>query len=294
MAASADTQHLVATDATTNYGDWVSRSSDGGKTWTQDLILGSGNYIGLGSSADGSVLGTLWSQPLGGAAYFYYSTNGGSSWNQVNLGITPFNLPVNSWSSVAGSSDGQVWAAITYGTIYTTTTAAAASVWNTDTNLASGGVQDEPDLVALSADGSVRVVTTAPNAIYTNRLMKWTTAVPTWTDVTPPSAVRGSLTLSQTNRFAGTAISGNGTVIVTAIPADQGALFLSTNGGSTWTNSAPDSSVYYTGADLSNNGQRIIVYSSTALYLSTNGGSSFQKLTSAPQAGWSAAVVQKN
>jgi photosystem II stability/assembly factor-like uncharacterized protein len=158
VTCSADGTKLAAAGA-----NFLYTSVDFANSWSS---TSGSNYYGFGniaSSADGTRLASF-TEGQGFLFQFFFSTNSGNSWNEVD---GPFNS--NSFGTLACSADGTRFVlAVAYVGIFTTTNLGAT--WETSD---APGDSDWTD-VTCSADGVRMVATTfgisvdLPGSIYTS------------------------------------------------------------------------------------------------------------------------------
>ena len=109
----------------------------------------------VASSADGSKLVAVFSQPNGGR--IYTSTNSGVTWSQAT------NAPGANWSAIASSADGNKLIAVVFGgSIYTSTN--SGNIWTTNNLPANSSWY----AAASSADGTKLIVAAQKGLIYTS------------------------------------------------------------------------------------------------------------------------------
>ncbi len=219
IASSADGMKLVAG---TTPNSLMYKSTDGGETWSPDLLLGTGSWSCLASSADGTVLAA--------GAYgksLYVSTNSGLDWQSriygqnwglvycswngdvmmatggdglsviisTNLGqawLQATNLPAISWRSLAGSSNGVTLAlASNSGKLFTSTNTGAT--WNSNSLPISTGP------IALSGDAKTLTVGMA-GAVWTSVICSSTNLGISWvTNNAPNNIITWSTVASSTD-----------------------------------------------------------------------------------------------
>ena len=134
VACSADGTNLVAAAAAApGFSGPICTSRDSGRTWTTYAVPYE-PWIAVASSADGNVLAAASDWLVGS---IYYSSDAGSTWNNVGSGP---------WTCVACSANGQVLLGGTYGSsLLVSTNAGATWTWAGATGYWAG--------VACSADG---------------------------------------------------------------------------------------------------------------------------------------------
>jgi len=210
IASSADGSLLIAASASTG----IYTSTNSGATWiNNNLPPPSAVYSSVAASADGKKLIAV------ANSWIFTSTNSGLTWISNNL-------PSRSWCSVASSADGNKLVIVGYQLWHSTN---AGQTWLQATQgLEFMGALTVPSrVVACSANGMKVFLADQDSFGHPVAICVSTDAGETWTQ-----------TASPTNVWAYTAASADAKVLVASrhTPIDS-PLFLSLDGGATWTSS---------------------------------------------------------
>jgi hypothetical protein len=224
IASSADGTKLVALAVSSSPGTTIYTSTNAGVDWVSNSIPNH-NLIAVASSADGSklvaVVGATVTTTPGSVTNgpIFTSTNSGVTWQQSGA-------PIEYWSCIASSADGNTLAAGTLGLntqglltlggcLYVSTNAGATWLQT------SAPTNDWWASIACSADGSKLIA--AARSIYTS-----TNSGVTWTsNNVPPSP------------WTSVASSADGSKLVAV--SETIPIYISTNSGATWmSNNVPN------------------------------------------------------
>lgn len=248
-AMDADGSHLIVVNLLRLY-----TSSDGGEVWVERQPAGDVNrtWNACASDSDGSNLIVVAS---GGRVYT--SSNGGVGWTER----TPAGDANQYWDSCASDDDGSV---LIVGMRYATEGVYVSSNGGASWTLCqpAGAVEFSWLDVTCNSDGSVLLA--AAGAYEGSKLYKSTNGGASWTDITPAASTGLGWLTCDTN--------ADGSVILAASYARinpiggtpdwsyGGRLYLSTNGGTSWTETRPagDVNKFWRALSLSGDGELLL------------------------------------
>jgi hypothetical protein len=238
---SGDGQHIAAVRS--HLTPYVYVSHDGGVNWTNhDATSGVElSWTSVAINGDGSVVIAVSTN-----GYIYYSTSGGSNFNQVAM-------QAYDWSSVAISDNGQ----------YAYATQNNGRVWRADSGTAFASWQELADSpssqwksIATSDDGT-KVVAVADNAhVYTS----YSSGNATWI----PNTTSGQ------RAWRSVAMSSDGQTIFAVVSG--GYVYKSTDFGGNWTELSSLNTGDWTSISISDDGGIVVVGTSVTVYTSFDGG----------------------
>jgi hypothetical protein len=278
VAVSSDGTKLAAAPYLTDPGfgrslvpGQIYTSANSGASW-RATTAPPNEWSSITFSADGTTLlaagifDPTISPNLPSPGGLYVSTNSGTSWRGMGIGI--------SWNSAVCSADGIRLAALrSDGLLYLSTNSGAR--WSTGINFPRSSFS----AIASSADGSKLVV--AGEQIYTSS----------------DSGVTWTLTSAPSNNWWSVASSGDGTKLAAvgnemnhAWGAD-GLLYVSLDSGATWAPSSTPTNV--TLVTLSSDGLKLAAVGAggNAIYISTNAGVSWTVSDTPAQGAWKALAI---
>ena len=231
VAVSYDGQKIIAVAYLFRYGEYIARSIDGGNTWTTQKISGV-YYPGGGTtlrvdkvswydvcmSDDGSkIIASTAEYGMAIDHGVYTSSNGGSTWTQVDIpgvyspkfyGIscssdgTKVALVSGDIAYTTASGNGYIYTSINGGSSWTKRTAAGKRKWND---------------ISVSSDGSILWACVTDGYLY-----KSTDSGVSWTEVTDLNS----------RAWNSIKISPDGTKIIASVSG--GYIYSSTDSGTTW------------------------------------------------------------
>ena len=248
MALSSDGRIQSVANSSSNNNTQAYVSTDYGKTWVGNNLLGS--WLAVAMSSDGKIIAAInfSSQPL------YISTDYGNTWTLKNLNISGL-FGSNNHYRIAMSSDGKIQAFVmgNTGAIYMSKD--FGNTWSVMMNLSlhyfndvamsSDGkiitIADKQygfqrsydygqswslyslswnwDVIRMSSDGKIQAGTTENNLLYLSRDYGTT-----WTNV-----------LSGGTFYTGLGMSAEGKVMILGNYTTNGGYYISTDYGSSWT-----------------------------------------------------------
>jgi hypothetical protein len=301
LAGSFDKTTLFAAAGNFTDASEIWKSVDHGKNWATTTAV-SAHYDGLAVSANGQIVGAT---VYDGTNTFYYSTNGGSTWNTTT--ISDLAIPATGvwWGPVACSSDGMTWLTVNSGDGATNVypwighfDGVSAWTWTRVDAINPGtiisGDYDRANSVGVSANGQKMVVSTQTKVFVS------IDGGTSWTQTDPGATL--SANAPNYVQYQAATISTDGSTIAVTVNASN-SLYISRNDGATWTTSTIGTALTIGPASLSNDGTRILVpiqydltnYPSDSgyLYYSKDGGTTFNRADStAGQRSWARAYVQ--
>jgi photosystem II stability/assembly factor-like uncharacterized protein len=267
VALTPDGQKMVATAQNTK----VYISNDGG------LIWGSANDSPTLSGWNGITLSDNGSKIAASAQsdFIYISTNGGANW----LESSGSGGGINTWSAIAGSTDGQYYVAAVQSPQAITISTDGGDNWVEVTSL------DQKDWYSIdcSSDCSTIVAAGFDDYIYVSH-----DRGATWEEMT-----------SIADRFWQTvSVSANGQKIIAMYNyegPDFGGAYISNDGGDTWQEVTTLGDEYWRDSEMSDDGNHIIVAGDLGdVYISHNGGVSWTKQIGIPSGQKSAVDISND
>ncbi len=300
VAASADGTHLVAVRLSFIFGNGyfieepapIYLSTNAGASWT---ATSSPNdfWASVWSSADGTRLvaaSSLYDDGdfIRGSGLIYTSADSGATW-------TPGSAPVNAWTRVAASADGNKMVAaaagigpgwnIGDGSIYSSTNSGTS--WVKTSAPAMGWTA-----VAASADGSKLAAIGADPSIspYAYSIYTSDDSGATWTQTSAPMNNWTSLASSAD----GTKLVGVSALYRVAVFSGDGRIYTSSDSGKTWTATSAPTNTWQTVA-ASADGTELVAAAEASegnglIYVSTNSGATWTA-TGAPMESWTAVAL---
>ena len=262
---SADSQTIISGTSSRLY-----LSTDKGTNWSETQPAGNNNqnWTASAMSSDGQ---TIIVGVNGGRLYL--STNGGTTWSETQ----PAGNNNQNWIASAISSDGQTIVAAAYnGRMYLSTN--KGSTWSVIYPFGSSTSNFRWITASISGDGTTIIAGTddmdAGLFLSTDGGINWTwlagsqgqSPFPTWDE-----------------NWVTSSISEDGQVIIVANDNtwSGGELYLSTNGGTTWSTPRPAGSSYKNWNTVSVSGDGLTLLAGIKgerLYLSTNEGNTWDEL----------------
>ncbi|CAB4686933.1 MAG: hypothetical protein F2664_01550 [Actinobacteria bacterium] len=250
IALSSTGAYMLVADSNTS--GLVYLSSNGGKSWSPQYLLGRAAWSRVAMSSTGQYMSAV-----AFSSKIWMSTNYGATWSDKDA--------VRDWKSVSISGDGHFLIATTSGTNNLLSSSNYGATWETLTSTTNTwrytASTTNGSIIALCADGDGLYLSTDAG--------------------TSASKVKGFSAYSVSeNVCSGIAISSNGTKIV-AIIGPVGHMLISTNSGSTWSEVSRLAGISWSDLTMSADGTRItaIEYSTGYMYTSVDSGATWQKIT---------------
>jgi len=234
--------------------DLAAMSADGTKLFATTLTQNTGTGIGV-FPGDANPIFTI-----------YTSTNSGNTWTQIPQ--------ITNWTSIASSADGTKLVVGAGGIYFSTNSGTTWSQSDAPTNFWHS--------IASSSDGNKLIAGAYGGLIYLS-----TDAGNTWL----PTGVPMTNSFGYSNYWLSVASSADGNVLAAVAGNwEPGAIYVSTNSGTTWLEASAPITNWWTVA-MSANGSEIIAGVGYGLiYISTNFGAAWTA-TSAPTSGWQSVAV---
>lgn len=252
------------------------------KTWRQ-INSSDLNWNSIASSSDGTrMIAAVY------AGNIYQSINSGQTWNSLTVASLGGSVE---WTGVASSSDGTILAAVAYDNgIYLSTN--SGSTWVPEE---SGSVIW--DGIAESANGSNMIASIYGNDLYAsaNGGRTWTATAfsGNWTAVAMSasgsvmygaaiggiySSANWSSVLSGTSGYDWVAIasSADGSRLIAAATNSGGGIYISSNGGSSWSSVGLPATNWTSVASSSDGSKLVAVVKGGLVYTSDNWGATWQ------------------
>ena len=257
IAGSADLSKLIATGGTAYDYLPIYKSVDSGMTWTQTSAP-TNLWRAVASSADGTKLLATDGETI------YCSADSGTTWVQTSA---PTN---NNWEAIASSADGTKLVGVGSGngdgSIYISTN--SGGIW-----IQANAPSNSWETVASSADGAKLLA--ASFGIYGDGMVYTSTnSGVTWRPTSAPIDWWSSVACSADGRtmVAASVYEGAG-----FYEGGDGAIYISTNAGVTWTPTGPPGGDWFSVA-CSADGTRLaaaVADFNGAIYTSTNSGATW-------------------
>ncbi len=280
VAESANGQ-IIVTGVYGGTEQGLYRSTDGGVTWSEILTAAaSGNepWESVAISSDGTrIVGVQYN------GHIWLSINSGLTWNEVGPGTA------DTWLSVTMSANGEYLAAAsTYDNLIEISNDYGAT-WNTAPNISG----KEWDAISYSPDGNylaVGAATTTPSlAVSTNEGLSWTEDLGSTVPWYGLAAANGGVLLGGGNNVLYYSNSAGDSVVDTGLndtgswdaaaitpdgqsmlaSTDNGHVWFSDTGESTWQEQHATSTVQWNGVAISSDGTKGVAIDATDNYLYT-------------------------
>ncbi len=258
----------AALNTTVGYGDKISKTTNGGRTFRTLDSSPAGSYIAIDTSSDGEIVFAVYTDSTD--YILTRSLDAGATWEFV------IGNNVNAMRDIAVSDNGQK-VVLSFGSL-----APMISLDGGDTWGAGGAPPSSLERVDISGNGSKIVATGGIYALVsTDDGVSWTQVAVTTSS--PGSAVNASYDGS--------------VVMVTSQQGPDGDVYVSTDGGATFS-SAGRASIYNGGNQgayqtLSNDGQTMLwAFYGSPLYMSRDAGATWDEV--APGAGWLSFAISED
>ena len=218
IATSSNGSILVdSNDVGGGSNGYLTRSTDGGKTWTNLTSAGNRSWYGVSSSSDGqTILAAAWNDMV------YLSKDGGNTWTSnpgtvtgsSDAGVTPAStLGTTTWTGTAVSRNGQYMAVASSGN-------GSGHVWyssdggNTWTQHGVSNFQ----AVSISDDGNVIAAASSSLSEWDMTISGTKGAAANWAQQGP----------SVTADYTGISVSGDGKTVLAGMNNQYGSLVVGT------------------------------------------------------------------
>jgi hypothetical protein len=264
ITSSPDGVYLTAT--ITNGSIWT--STDSGVTWTERTFPTTYDWRACCMTSNGQ---KIYAAPFiaypTGQNFLQESTNGGSTWIQVDQpGNGGYGITTTGTTRFATSSNGNTFMLTTGSVVYTSTDAGSTFV-RRNLPLTVGTSPNVQFLNNITCDATGQIIYVAPAGLVSGVIQKSVDGGANWT----------GLTASGSRNWSFIRCSSNGQYIYGAIGSGNSTIYISTDSGNTFTSVVlPTTGASIRGIECDTTGQTVYVtISNTTLFKSTNYGATW-------------------